>query len=349
MKYTAQEIADFLNGTVEGDPNAEVSDFGKIESGSKKDLSFLSNLKYEPYLYTTHCGIVLVNKDFEPQHPVETTLVRVDDAYGALGRLLELKRRSGRPSPGICDSAIVSEGAFVDESAYVGDFVFIDSGAKLGANVVVMPFVYIGPNVHVGDATTIYSHVTLSADTVTGDRCIIHSGAVIGADGFGFAPADDGYHKIPQTGNVVLEDDVEIGANTCIDRASLGSTIIRKGVKIDNLVQIAHNSEVGAHTVMAAQSGIAGSVKLGEWNVLAGQVGVAGHLYTADRVTLAAQTGVISNVKDEGTVLFGSPAVPMPLSMKAMAIHRKLPDIYKQLTSLQEEVDQLKKDLAALK
>lgn len=348
MKFTAAQIANYLGGTVEGNPEVELTGFGKIENGSPTHLSFLSNMKYEPWLYTTHCGAVLVNKDFVPKKEYNTTLIRVENAYECLAKLLQLKDTTLKPKPGICSSAIISPSAQVDSTAYIGEYVVIGEGAQVRSGAVVMPFTYIGDNCIIGENTTIYTHVTICPECLIGSNCIIHSGAVIGADGFGFAISEEGFQKIPQTGNVVIEDNVEIGANTCIDRASLGSTIIHKGVKLDNLVQIAHNSEVGEHTVIAAQCGIAGSVQIGKWNQLAGQVGVAGHTHTADRVTLAAQTGIISSVVDEGVVLFGSPAQPIKAAMKSMAIHRRLPELYKQICQLENKVKQLEEHLGLI-
>ncbi len=343
LKFTAKQIAEYLNGIVEGNPDVELSDFGKIEEGAPQQLSFLSNMAYEPYIYTTKCGAVLVNQDFKPAKEVSTTLIRVDDAYVALAKLLKLREDAMRPTPGISHLAFVDPTAVVDESAYVGHFAVVQAYAKIGKGTLLMEGAFVGRSATVGDDCIIYQNATICSESKVGNGCIVHSGAVIGADGFGFAPTENGYNKIPQNGNVVLEDNVEIGANACIDRAVIGSTVVHKGAKLDNLVQIAHNSEVGEHTVMAAQSGIAGSVKIGKWNRIAGQVGVAGHLTTADNVTLAAQSGVVSSIKEDGVTYFGSPAQPYMQAMKSAAIHNRLPELQKEINSLRKELNELKK------
>ncbi|MDO5036510.1 MAG: UDP-3-O-(3-hydroxymyristoyl)glucosamine N-acyltransferase [Porphyromonas sp.] len=348
MKFTALELAERLGGRVEGAGDVVLTDFSSIEKGKEGTLSFLSNMAYEEYLYTTKCSAVLVNEGFEPSREVETTLIYVPDAYIALAELLKLREQTDRPEPGISPEAHVHPTAVVDPSATIAPMAYVDADAHIGANSVVYPQAYVGRGCEVGQDCHLYPHVVLYPRTVVGDRCIIHAGAVIGADGFGFAKGEDGYTKIAQTGKVILEDDVEIGANTCIDRAVLDATIIRKGTKLDNLVMIGHNCEVGANTVIAAQSGVAGSTHIGEWNTLAGQVGVSGHLKTAERVTLAAQTGVLGDIKEPGAILFGYPAQPYMKAMKAAAKYIELPEMDAQLFKLKKEVERLKETVEQL-
>lgn len=348
LTKTAREIAEYLSGTVEGDPDVIIDTVESIQNGGKGALSFLSNSSYEHFLYNTQCSAVLVNKDFVPEGKVETTLIRVPSAYAALAQLLQLKQDSERPEPGISPLAFIGEDTTIDPTATVGELAFIGKRCSIGARTYIHPHAHIDDDVVIGDDCIVYPMVVLCNETRVGDRCIIHSGAVLGADGFGFAPSESGYSKIPQTGKVILEDDVEIGANACIDRAVLDATTIRKGVKIDNLVQIGHNSEVKSHTVIAAQSGIAGSVTIGEWNTLAGQVGVAGHLTTVDHTILAAQSGVISNIKKPG-IYFGSPAQPHTKAMKASAKFITLPDMDREIYRLKKEIDLLKTELEELK
>lgn len=349
MKFTAAEIAKHLGGTVEGDPNVELSDFSSIEKGGRGCLSFLSNMQYESYLYSTECSAVLVNHDFQPSADIHTTLIRVPNAYTALAELLKL-RNAGKETPvGVSPMAVVDPTAIIGEGCYVGPLAFVGKGAVLGEGARVYPQAHVGSDVKIGADTRIYPMAVVCDRTEVGARCVIHSGAVIGADGFGFAPDADGYHKIPQTGKVILEDDVEIGANACIDRAVMDATVIHKGVKIDNLVQIAHNCEVKDNTAIAAQSGVAGSTVIGAWNVLAGQVGIAGHLRTADRVTFAAQTGVLSSVKEEGSVWFGYPAQPHLKAMKASAKFVKLPEMDKEIYALRREIEALKAEIKSVK
>lgn len=345
IRFTAGEVAAHLGGRVEGDPEVVLTSFSSIEKGDEHALSFLSNMQYKHFLYSTSCGAVLVNEDFEPTEPVRTTLIRVPNAYTALAELLRLKEAEQAPLRGISPLAFVAEEAEISDEAYVAPFAYIGKGAKLASGVVVHAHCYVGDFCTLGANSILYPHVTLYPETKVGERCIIHAGAVLGADGFGFAPDEEGYHKIPQTGRVILEDDVEIGANATIDRAVLDATIIHKGVKIDNLVQIGHNCEIEQHTAIAAQSGVAGSTVIGPWNVLAGQVGVAGHLRTAKGVTLAAQTGVLSDIKEENSTWFGYPAQPHLAAMKASAKFIKLPEMSKELKQLRREVEALKQQL----
>ena len=344
MEFSAQQIAGFLNGTIEGDPNVKVSNFSKIEEGKPGTLTFLANLKYAHHIYNTEASIVLVNNDFKPEQPIRATLVKVENAYAALAMLLNLVEQSKSKKKGVDSTAFIAASATVSDDCYVGNFAYIGEGVKMGKNCMVYPHAYIGDHVTVGDNCVFYPHATVYENCTIGNNCILHAGSVVGADGFGFAPEGETYKKIPQLGNVIIEDDVEIGANTTIDRAVMDSTIIRRGVKLDNLVQIAHNVEVGENTVMAAQVGIAGSVKVGKHCMFGGQVGLAGHIHVADHVVFGAQAGVISDVK-EATTLFGAPAINAKNFMRSSAIFNRLPDIYRSLGQMQREIEQLKKEI----
>ncbi|MDL2220969.1 UDP-3-O-(3-hydroxymyristoyl)glucosamine N-acyltransferase [Parabacteroides sp. OttesenSCG-928-N08] len=344
MEFSARQIADVLSGTVEGNPEVKVSTFSKIEEGKPGSLSFLANPKYEQYIYHTEASIVLVNQDFAATGEVKTTLVRVPNAYAALATLLQMVEQMKPKKSGIASTAFISSSATTGEALYVGEFAYIGEGVILGDNCRIYPHAYIGDHVRIGDNAIIYPHVTVYEGCVIGNDCILHAGVVIGSDGFGFAPEGENYTKIPQLGNVILEDRVEVGANTAIDRAVMGSTIIHQGVKLDNLIQIAHNVEVGENTVMAAQAGIAGSVKVGKNCMLGGQVGLAGHLTIADKVTVAAQSGVISSITEPKTV-FGSPAIEAKRAMRSQAIFGRLPDMYRTLGRLERELEELKKEL----
>jgi UDP-3-O-[3-hydroxymyristoyl] glucosamine N-acyltransferase len=340
MEFTAQQIASFLHGTVVGNPDVKVSNVSKIEEGQPGTLTFLANMKYAQFIYTTQASIVLVNKSFVPEAPVAATMIQVDDAYACIAMLLNMvsaarQGRSGREEP-----SFVAEGVVLPEDYYIGAYAYISRGVKLGNNVKIYPQVYLGDNVTVGDNVILYPGVKVYHDCVIGNGCTLHAGVVIGADGFGFAPTGDGYEKIAQIGNVVLEDDVEIGANTTVDRATMGSTRIHRGTKLDNLVQIGHNVEIGESTVLCAQVGVAGSTKIGSHCTLAGQVGVAGHIHVGDHVTVGAQSGIPNNVK-ENQVLMGYPAVP------ARDFARQTVMI-KQLGQLRDQVKQLEKQIAAL-
>ena len=344
MEFSAQQIAAFLNGTVEGDPDVKVSNFSKIEEGKIGTLTFLANPKYEHYIYNTKASIVLVNNDFTPLGIVPATLIRVDNAYASLAMLLNMVEQSKKKENGIDSTAFIAKSASVDENAYIGAFAYIGNNAKVGKNCRIYPYAYVGDNVIIGDNTVLYPHVTIYEGCVVGCNCILHAGSVVGSDGFGFAPEGETYKKIPQLGNVVIEDDVEIGANTTIDRAVMDSTILRRGVKLDNLVQIAHNVEVGENTVMAAQVGIAGSVKIGKHCMFGGQVGLAGHIKIADHVNFGAQSGVISDIK-EATTGLGAPAIPAKNFMRSSAIFGRLPEMYRTIGQLQREIEELKKEL----
>ena len=341
MEFTAKQIADFINGKVEGDANAAVNTFAKIEEGVPGALSFLSNPKYTHYIYSTKSSIVLVNNDVVLEEPVHTTLIRVDNAYECIAKLLQLYQASMPVKKGIDPLAFVSPTAKVGEDCYVGAFAYIGDNAVLGNGTQVFPHAYIGDNVKVGAKCLIKPNVTVYHGCVIGDNVTIHAGSVIGADGFGFAPNSDGYDKIPQIGIVTIEDNVEIGANTCVDRSTMGSTIVRKGVKLDHLAQGAHNVEIGENTVMSAQVGIAGSTKIGAWCMFGGQVGIAGHSTIGDKTFLGAQSGVPGNIKGNET-LIGTPPMEPKAYFKSQAIFRRLPELYKQVASLQKQLDELK-------
>lgn len=341
ISFSAQQIATVLNGTVEGNPSVEVNDFSKIEDGKPGTLTFLANPKYTHYIYTTKASIVLVNNDFVAEKPIEATLVRCFNAYAALAILLDMVEKSKPQRRGIEEMSHVSEKAVLGTDIYIGAFSYIDDRACVGDNVKIYPQVYVGQDVIIGDNTVIYPGAKIYNGCKIGNNCIIHAGAVIGSDGFGFAPEDGIYKKIPQLGIVIIEDDVEIGANTTIDRAVMEATIVHKGVKLDNLIQIAHNVEVGENTVMAAQVGISGSAKIGKNCMLGGQVGLGGHLTVGDNANIGAQSGIISNV-EPGVKIIGAPAIPVNNFFRSSILFAKLPDIYRQLNQLQRELDKLK-------
>ncbi|MGN0257007.1 MAG: UDP-3-O-(3-hydroxymyristoyl)glucosamine N-acyltransferase [Bacteroides sp.] len=344
MEFTAKQIASLIQGEIVGNENATVHTFAKIEEGMPGAISFLSNPKYIPYLYETKASIVLVNKDFVPEHEVSATLIKVDNAYESLAKLMTLYEQSHPKRTGIDPLAYVAPTAKVGKDVCIGPFACVGDYAEVGEGTELHPHACIGSNAKVGSQCILYPHATVYHDCRVGDRCILHAGSVIGADGFGFAPTEKGYEKIPQIGITILEDDVEIGANTCVDRATMGATIIHSGVKLDNLVQIAHNDEIGSHTVMAAQVGIAGSTKVGEWCMFGGQVGVAGHIRIGDHVDLGAQSGVPSSLK-EGSRLIGTPPMELKPYFKSQSVFRKLPDMYFELNHLRKELDELKAQL----
>ncbi len=341
MEFSAKQIAEYIQGVIVGDENASVHTFAKIEEGIPGALSFLSNPKYTHYIYDTQSSIVLVNKDFEPEREVKTTLIKVDNAYESLAKLMTLYEASIPKKTGIDPLASIAKTAKIGQNVYVGPFACIEDGAVIGDNTYIHPHVTIGYNAKVGENAILYPHVTIYHDCRVGNNCILHAGSVVGADGFGFAPSPEGYEKIPQIGIAILEDDVEIGANTCIDRATMGATIIHKGVKLDNLVQIAHNVEVGSHTVMASQVGVAGSAKIGEWCMFGGQVGVAGHIKVGDHVNVGAQSGIPGNTKS-GLTLMGYPAIEPRQFAKSAAVYKKLPEMYSELNRLRKEIEELK-------
>jgi UDP-3-O-[3-hydroxymyristoyl] glucosamine N-acyltransferase len=343
MKFKAEEIALYLKGEVVGDPEVTVSNVSKIEEGKEGTLAFLANPKYENFLYTSDASIVLVNKDFVPREPVKATLIKVNDAYQAFAALLDLYMQARESlKSGVEQPSFIHQSSELGQNCWVAAFAYIGRNVKIGEHVKIYPHVYVGDNVTIGDGTTLYSGVKIYDDTKIGRRCILHSGAVIGSDGFGFAPQKDGsYKKIPQIGNVILEDDVEIGANTTIDCGTMGSTILRKGVKLDNLIMIAHNCEVGDHTVMAALTGLAGTSKVGKNCKFAGQVGLAGHLTIGDNVQIGAQSGVSKNVKSNEIIL-GSPAFDYKQAIRMYTVLRNLPLLRQEVIDLQKEVRKLK-------
>lgn len=345
MEFTAAQIAEMIGGDVEGNPDVKVSDLSKIESGQEGTLSFLANPKYAQYIYDTDASVVIVNKDFELEKEVKSTctLVRVEDAYQSFAKLLEYYNNVRIHDGGISDQAFVDENAKVGNDVYVGAFSCISEGAEIADGVKIYPQVFIGKNVKIGKGTVLFPGVKIMDHCIVGAQCMIQSGAVIGSDGFGFAQQQEGaYNKVPQIGNVILEDHVDIGANTTIDRATLGSTIIRKGVKLDNLIQVAHNVEIGENTAAAAQVGIAGSAKLGKNMMIGGQVGISGHIEIADGVMIAAQSGIPNNIRKEGVKLLGSPAIELDDFKKSYFGFRKLPYILKKLRALEEELEDLK-------
>ena len=344
MVFTAQQIAGFTGGTVDGDSNAVISTFAKIEEGTEGALSFLANSQYEHYIYETKSSIVLVNQDFQPSEEVKATMIRVPNAYEAVAKLLQLYQSMQQKRVGIDSLAFIDPSAKIGKDCYIGPFVAIAEGVEIGDGVVLHPHVTIGRNAKVGAGTEIYSNAVVYHDCIVGCNCILHAGSVIGADGFGFAPTPNGYDKIPQIGIVTIEDNVEVGANTCIDRSTMGSTVIRKGVKLDNLVQIAHNVEVGQNTVMSAQVGVAGSTKVGEWCVFAGQVGIAGHLKVGNRTTMGAQAGLAGGnlAKKGGATLMGYPAIEHRKFAKNMAALNSLPELLKEVAALKKEIEELK-------
>ena len=342
MEFSARQIADFIQGKVEGDENATVHTFAKIEEGTPGAISFLSNPKYTHYIYTTESSIVLVNEDLELNQPVKATLIRVKNAYECVAKLLQLYQSAQPKKKGIHPQAFVSPTAKVGNDCYIGAFAYIGDNVQIGDNTQIYPHTVVEDGVNMGNGCLIYPNVTIYKDCRIGNNVTIHAGSVIGADGFGFAPNTEGYDKIPQIGIVILEDDVEIGANTCVDRSTMGATIVHKGVKLDNLVQIAHNVEVGENTVMSAQTGVAGSTKIGKWCMFGGQVGLAGHITIGEKTFLGAQSGVPSSLKGNET-LIGTPPTSPQAYFKSIALTRKLPDIYKQLNELQKQVDELKK------
>ena len=327
MQFTAKQIADFIGGRVEGNEQATVSTFAKIEEATEGAITFLSNPKYTSYIYDTKASIVLINDDLELEHPVKSTLIRVPNAYECVAKLMQMYAASLPKKTGIDPLAFVSKTAEIGKDVYIG------------------PFTYIGEGVKIGDGTRIFPNVTIYDGCKIGKNVTIHAGAVIGADGFGFAPNTEGYEKIPQLGIVIIEDNVEIGANTCVDRSTMGETIIHKGVKLDNLIQVAHNCEIGENTVMSAQVGMAGSTKIGAWCMVGGQAGFSGHIKIADKTFVGAQSGVISNTKGNGEQLIGAPAIDPKVFFKAQAVMKRLPDMYKELGMLRKEIEELKAKL----
>ncbi|QRM90185.1 UDP-3-O-(3-hydroxymyristoyl)glucosamine N-acyltransferase [Lacinutrix sp. WUR7] len=339
MKFTAQQIAGILEGDIVGNPDVEVSKLSKIEEGTEGSLTFLANPKYKPYIYSTKASITIVNKTFEPENVIKTTLIKVEDAYKSFSKLLEYYNEVKNNKVGIENPSFVSDTATYGVNVYLGAFSYLGENVKLGDNVKIYPQAYIGDNVTVGDNTIIFAGAKLYSETQVGKNCVINSGAILGADGFGFAPDENGeFQKVPQIGNVIIEDNVDIGSATTIDRATLGSTIIRKGVKLDNQIQIAHNVEIDENTVIAAQTGVAGSTKIGKYCMIGGQVGIAGHLTIGDNVKVQAQTGIGHRVKD-GEKLYGSPAIDYGNYVKSYVHFKNLPAIVKTINKLEKKLD----------
>jgi UDP-3-O-[3-hydroxymyristoyl] glucosamine N-acyltransferase len=344
MEFTAATIADFLKGDIEGNPDIKVNTIAKIEEGQLGALSFLANPKYEHYIYETKSSIVLVNRSFAASAKISATLIRVENAYEAFASLLRLVDQARPRKKGIHPSAVIESSAIIGSDVFIGPFTYVGENCIIGDGCSVYPQVYIGDNTKLGNNCTINPGVKIYHDCILGEGCTIHAGTVIGSDGFGFAPqSDNEFMKIPQLGNVILEDHVEIGANVTIDRATMGSTIIRKGVKLDNLIQIAHNVEVGENSVMAAQTGISGSTKVGKNCMFGGQVGLAGHLKIANGTKIGAQGGILGDVKEENTAIIGSPAIEVKQFLRSSVIFKKLPEMKVKIDSLEKEIESLKK------
>ena len=346
MKFTALQIAALLGGTIEGDPNVEVWNVAKIEEGAPGMLSFLANPKYTPYIYETDSSVVIVNNSFVAEKSISATLIRVEDAYASFAKLLAYYDQVSQDKKGISSLAFVSSSAQYGENIYLGEFAFVGENVIIGNNVKIYPQVYIGDGTVIGDNTVLYPGVRLYRNTVVGKRCVIHAGAVIGADGFGFVPQGDGhYDKIPQLGNVLIDDDVEIGANTTIDRSTMGSTHIHKGVKLDNLVHLAHNVEIGENSALAAQVGISGSTHLGKNCVVGGQSGFVGHLHIADGSKFGGQCGVMGSIREENQEFMGTPIQPLRQYLVSNARFRHIDEMARKLEALEKEVERLKSSL----
>lgn len=340
MEFSASQLAAVLEGIVEGNPEVKISRLSKIEEGEPGTLSFLANPKYTPYIYSTQASIVIVSKDFIPDQPVTPTLIKVEDAYTAFAKLLEVYNKIKNEKKGVSSLAFVSKTANIGQDVYIGEFAYIGENVIIGDNAKVFPHVYLGDNAKVGSETTVYAGVIIYSDNIIGNNCTIHGGVIIGADGFGFAPQQDkNYKKVAQIGNVIIEDNVEIGSNTTIDRATLGSTIIRQGVKLDNLIQVAHNVEIGENTVIAAQTGISGSTKIGKNCMIAGQVGFVGHLSIGDEVKIGAQSGISGNLKD-GSIVMGSPAIDIANHRRSLVHFKNLSEIVRRLDELERKMKQ---------
>lgn len=343
MEFTVQEIANVLNGKVEGDPGIKIHGFSRIEEGKEGTLSFIANPKYLKYIYSTNASVVIVNDELSFTDEVNTTLIRVPDAYQSFARLLSLADTHKIEETGTSKKASVADSAKLGKNVFIADHVYIGKNTVIEDNVKILPNCYIGDHVIIKKNTLIFPGVKIYHNTQIGSDCIFHAGVVIGSDGFGFAPqSSNNYEKIPQVGNVIIEDKVEIGSNTCIDRATIGSTIIRKGVKLDNLIQVGHNVEIGENTVIAAQTGIAGSTKIGSNCMIGGQVGFVGHLHIANKVKVAAQSGITSSIKKEGYIVQGSPAFDYGTYQKSYVLFRKLPDLYQKINEMEKTIKELK-------
>lgn len=348
MQFTALQIATLLKGKLVGEPEAKINQVAKIEEAKAGSLSFVANPKYEEYLYSTDASIIIINEDYELKQPVKATLIRVKDAYSSFAYLLEKYNeiQSNAGKKGIEQPSYISKSASIGKNVYVGSFTYIGDNVLIGDHVKIYPGCYIGDNVVINEETKLFASVKIYDDCSVGARVTIHSGTVIGGDGFGFAPQKDGsFKKVPQIGNVIIEDDVEIGANTTIDRATMGSTIIKKGVKLDNLIQIAHNVEIGENTVIAAQSGISGSTKIGKHNMIGGQVGVVGHIHTANGTKVGAQSGITKSISTPNTSVNETPAFDYKASLKSQAIFRNLPDLQKRILELEQQLAALKNQI----
>ncbi|MEP7262858.1 MAG: UDP-3-O-(3-hydroxymyristoyl)glucosamine N-acyltransferase [Bacteroidota bacterium] len=344
MEFTARQIADLLNGTIDGDQEAKVTRLSKIEEGMPGSLTFLANPVYTPHIYSTKASIVIVKDDFTALQPVSSTLIRVANPHQAFAQLLELYNKVRRDKTGIDEQVFIDPSAKTGKDIYAGAFSYIGKNVIIGDRVMIYPNSYIGDNCVIGDDTTLFQGVKIYSDCIIGKHCVIHAGTVIGADGFGFQPNhDNNYSKVPQIGNVVIEDHVDIGANSAIDRATLGSTIIRRGVKLDNLIQIAHNVEIGENTVIAGQSGVAGSAKVGKNCMIGGQVGIVGHITIADGVKIAAQSGVGASILNENEIVQGSPSFGIGEYKRTYVVFRKLPELEKKIAALEKELAALKK------
>lgn len=340
MQFSAEQIAAMLQGTVDGDAGALVSGLSKIEEGTAGTLTFLANPKYTEHIYTTGASIAIVARDFkaEKQLPLTLTLIRVEDPYACFAKLLEAYHQLRRPKNTISQKAHIEESAQIGENVYIGEFAYIGEGARVGKDVRIYPGCYIGPYTTIDEGTVLYAGVRIYNDCRIGAHCTLHSGVIIGGDGFGFAPnSENNYQKVPQIGNVIIEDHVEVGSNSTIDRATLGSTIIRKGVKLDNLIQVAHNVEIGENTVIAAQTGIAGSTRIGRNCMIGGQVGIVGHISIADGTKIAAQSGVASSIVDANTIVQGSPSFGIMDYKKSYLGFMKLPELMRQVSQLQKK------------
>lgn len=352
MEFTAKTIAEYLNGQIDGNPDATVHTISKIEEGVEGTLSFLANPKYAKYVYTTQASVILVNETFQPEKPINSTLIRVKDAYQAFASLLEFyqEHKSNRnKNIGIEEYAFIDDTVQLGNEVYVAAFAYIGNHVRIGNNVKIYPHVYLGDNVQIGDNTILYAGVKIYNECIVGANCIIHAGTVVGSDGFGFAAGQEqNFKKIPQIGNVIIEDHVEIGANTTIDRATMGHTIIHKGVKLDNLIQVGHNVEIGENTGIAAQTGISGSSKIGRECLIGGQVGLAGHLSIANEVKIGAQAGINTSVRKEGDIIQGTPAIPLRNFQRSSIVFKQLPELRHQIMQMSRDLEELKNKLGEM-
>jgi UDP-3-O-[3-hydroxymyristoyl] glucosamine N-acyltransferase len=342
MEFTAKQISELLGGAIEGDPGVKVVRLSKIEEGKPGSLTFLANPAYTPFVYTTQASIIITNSDFLPEKPISSTIIRVENAYQSFAKLLDIYNTIQRNKTGIEEMCFIDPSASYGEGVYIGAFAYIGKNVKLGNQVKIYPNVYVGDNCEIGNDTTLFPGVRIYSDCIIGKNCTLHAGVVIGADGFGFQPSNGNYQKVAQIGNVILEDFVEVGANSTIDRATLGSTIIRRGVKLDNLIQIAHNVEIGENTVIAAQSGVAGSAKIGRNCMIGGQVGIVGHITIADGVKVAAKSGVGSSLLKPDEIVQGSPSFNISDFKRSYVLFRKLPELEKKIQELQKTIALLK-------